>query len=620
MKKLLVVISIFCFTLVSGIVLSACGESATHVISVDIKEESLVELTILNGKNEVELDANDSVVVEKDSNITVKLHAMDNGVDFSGLTVKVNGQEKSIFTNKDYDPFVNGDLYYGWLTLPMKQLKGDVKLNISGAKKIKTEFAFEGMNIEDEDVVDILENVEIKIDRENGQFENFYTYLTGENKTFTKEYDGRVGEDNPYRIFEMRFVIGEQVVNDLYDMSDYWAFKLRDKEGQEMGIRQCRLSYDGYLVDLGDVGKSSFYTIVADFKGLKYKKYTIEKPEDNFAYKIELQDEEISFDKESVLTINGDETMADFSNVSVKLNNKTLEKIEEESSVNVFKFKIPKGLTPSLTGGSDNKYLLAVEGLEYKVSAYNLKISSTANLVSPKMYIVNESEDTLLSPSKITGNYTCLENQKFAMVWSYPTVGEDYNSAYDLYDYVVEVNNAQLFKLKDLLENEVADVARELEGGYIFKATYNTATGKFDNFRLEFNCSENMNVAFKDFVLHNKSLKIGYDFDDINVENVYFAHITKPNEEEWKILSGTTDSRQLGVVAGDTIAFKLQLTSEENNLDFTISNPELVTELAQPERIVENGKTFLIYRFEVSEKYFENVQDFKLVKVSLPNA
>ena len=62
--------------------------------------------------------------------------------------------------------------------------------------------------IEDEDVVDILENVEIKIDRENGQFENFYTYLTGENKTFTKEYDGRVGEDNPYRIFEMRFFIG----------------------------------------------------------------------------------------------------------------------------------------------------------------------------------------------------------------------------------------------------------------------------------------------------------------------------------------------------------------------------------------------------------------------------
>ncbi|MBP3431935.1 MAG: hypothetical protein J6K39_03690 [Clostridia bacterium] len=628
MKKLLSIFSVFCFTLIAGVCLTACQGVTDQIISFKEYDKNVYEVTLLKDGETMTSDENGKFAVTTEDEITVKISAVKYGVDFSELVVKINNQSKSLNLNKNYSGVAGGDLYYGWFTIPMKQIKSDVEVDISGAKQMQSTFTFEATNLADDSVVEKLTGAKINLETIGGEYVNLYTYLTSEaEKTYTRTYDATEGNANTYRTFKLKFEYDQKEVVGIYDFSEQnLPFTIKTANGVERAIAGCTLVNDNYyLVDLGDIGEEKAYTIVVDFSLLKFKKFQISRPVSNSAYAVELGSSTIDYSQEGTVAVSKllDDSIADYSNMKVKLNNLELEEVVVPEPVeNVSVYKIPKHITPEIVGGT-NVYTLKIEGIEYKVDFYSLYANSTDGgeenpLVIPEITGLDE-EGNKISVGTVgsNGQHVVFDGQKVAVVWSYRQVGGNYRTVYDLYDYNIYGNGTKILNIKEQIGEATENVEKTV-GVYTLKATYNATTQKFDSFSLEFVCSEDVIFTFRDFVKHQKSAKIGYSFDDSRVEGVSFAIIDNAEAAaqiaEWTSLTGKDDLRQMAVYAHQYVAFRLDLAQTSVGAFELVVADSTVSDASSSITYSDAENDYLVLIFRVSNAYFDGAKEFKLVK------
>lgn len=130
MKKLFSVFAAFCFALFGGVMMSACGEQDFYTITIE--ENTYVDVQVYVGTELLSAEEDGTYIVENGANVTVRMYAKNLMESFPEINVSVNGEEKNVFKNGE---FGNGDTYYGWFTLPMKQVKSDVNITFTVAEE-----------------------------------------------------------------------------------------------------------------------------------------------------------------------------------------------------------------------------------------------------------------------------------------------------------------------------------------------------------------------------------------------------------------------------------------------------------------------------------------------------
>ena len=628
MKKFLSVLSVFCLTLFAGAFLCACGEKSNYTISVSTSgENSHIEVVLQKDGETLTQEESGAYNVEKSSNIKVLINATQHGVDMSELSVKVNNENKQVVVNKEYSPLISSStLNYGYFLI--SNLNKDLDIVVSGEKIISSTFTFEVDDIEDPEVITKLKMTSICLEygemTEEGEnptpeYVNFYDYLTsGEDLSFEREYDESGEMFNSYKTFRLKF---EGITP--FNLEEGYPFEIKAADGQPEQIGSMNYMDGYYVVDLGDIGMSSAYTILVNYKTLNYQRYNISVPQNNLTYSIEVPSEIISYDQEEIITLtkNLDNDKADFTNMRVYINSLELEKVEGGEKENTIQYLIPKGITPASTGGV-NVYRISVDGIEYLVPVYKLYANSVEpvyenQFIMPEIWAVDDEGQKIGVVSVGSdGEQMTLEGQRNAIIWSYNYDEENqaYYSLYDLYDYSIYANSDLVLNIKETLDGATQDLNVELENGYVFKAFYNQESKKFDSFQLEFYCTEDTMFEFRDFVMFSKNINISYSFDDTRIDNVEYAVLKSEDTSTavWAQLDG--EGRTLAVNGGDVVAFRLSSTRDViGEHEFKIENSKICNSWYNGESYELNGSQYTILKFIVSEIQYDGSMDFKLV-------
>lgn len=624
MKKVFSLIMIFCVTLLTGIMLTACtiGKDS-YMISLSYSQEveDLIDVSLVSEKITLTKNAEGKYDVNNGANVKINITAKREGVDFSNFVVKVGDIEKQVITNSNYSQLQNSqDLYYGYFLI--SSTNSDYDIYFSGAKIMSSTFIFETQNLEDEDVIEKLKMTQISLNRTENYI-NLYDYLTDTQNqpVVVRKFESGTATYNSYSTFKIKF---DGVAP--FDFVQEYPFKIKVGTN-EREIKSMTLLNDYYLVDLGNLGDSEVYTIVVDFKDVEYQKYGISVPSENLSYSISLTNNVIDYSQEVEITLTkllGSEK-ANYEKMRVLLNDRELSPTQSQENSNVIKYKIPKKITP-ISVGKTLGYTISVEDIEYLVSSYTLTaelnetIKNTNNFINYEIYEIDDSgvKKGVLGVNS-EGKQLSLSGERNALVWkyNYDSSAGGYRSVYDLYDYDLYLNSTfKILNVKECLESATENVSKTLSNGYVFKALYNKDTKVFDSFQLEFVCSDNANFIFTNFVLFQKNIEISYSFEDSRISSVEYAVLTgetTSSETNWTTLQKDNNAN-VTVVGGTVIAFRL--TSDKNLIgqhEFKIQNLIICNSWYPGENSTGDNGNYIIYRFIVSDIQYSNIMPFVLV-------
>lgn len=654
MKKWFALSLICCLTLFSGIFLTACGGIKTIEVKMVETEMPLYDIKLSVEGEDLIADPNGKFLVDDGVKLRVDIAAKSYGVDFSGLTIKIGKTEKEIVKDVTYSIHPEDNkLHYGYFLV--SKVNSNMTISISGVKGVESKFTFEGVNLEDEDVIARLKNTSIDItlpqenveqqpteppveelpeqtveqepaaeeEEEVSPYINLYDFLTGDgDKSYTRKYDVEQSNSNPYFTFKLKF--GGV---DPYEFTENdFPFKIKKVGGVEQNIAGLNFDYNtkSFYVNLGKLDGAAEYIIVVDFSRLRNKQFIIAKPTQNSTYNVELDKEVIDFETEATLTLTKhleESGKADYSNMEVFLNYEKLEMIEGSNVGNVVKYKIPSGITPASTNGF-NLYQVRVTGIEYTVEQYSIYANSAeyngTNFIVPEITAIDE-EGNDIGPIGFgaNGEQISLAGQRNAVFWEY-RYDEDnggYISAYDLYDYDIDNNGTVILNVKEVIGDRTVSFEKTLENGYKFKATYNKERQAFDKFALEFVCSGNTHITFSNYKPYEKNIDVSYSFEDERVLSVEFAVMSLDGQmaTEWASLTKNVAQR-ISVSGKQVVAFRI--TSERQVIkaeEFKLSNNIACDQRLAGENSEDGLTKYCVAKFVVSSLQYADSMEVKLI-------
>lgn len=628
MKKILSMLTICCMSLLAGIFLCSCANDTYNVqFSMDEKTEQYVELGFSTAGEKIEIGEEKKFKVASGDAVKVEITANQYGVDFSNLVITVNGTEKDIILNSKYSPFSSGEsLMYGHFVLAKGK---NCNIELSGVDKITSTFSFGAVGLDDEEVVAKLKMTQVcvtfdDLDDETGEtapeYKNLYDLVTAEEKfSFTRTFDEI--EELYNRYSSIRVYI-EGVIP--FDFENANPFGIMGQNGVADPVVMTQYG-DGYVLNLGELLSYNDYKIVVDYSNIEYRTFNISLPEKNMTYEVLIDKEIINYNQEGLVSVKKllDSSKVDYTNMKVLINTLELEKVGESDDGLTVQFKIPKNITPLTTGGV-NVYRISVSGYEYLVPSYILRANSMEGLslvnplIMPSIWLVNDNGDKLgFSGVNENGEYTSLEGLRNAVIWSYnyDEVNQAYYSKSDLYDYDINANQEKVLNVKEQLAGATADVTKSIAGGYTFKAFYNSTTGKFDSFQLEFVCSKETTFEFTNFKDFTKNIDVSYSFEDPRIERIEYAIATENSDFqnlEWAELT-KDESIKLAVTGQAVVCFRLTSQSPIGSHEFKIENQKISNSKMEPLSVSADGKVYTILRYIVSNIQYDGDMSFKLV-------
>ncbi len=629
MKKLFVCLAMAVCLFVAGLTLSACGSDNVKLsFSVDRESSDYVEIVVKQGDKTIEGRGN-NYNLKKGLNLRVELVASKYGVDFSGLVVKVDGKDKTVIKNRDYDCAIGSDnLVYGNFTLA--NINDDLKVSIAGVKQVSVSYAFEVENAEDETAKLNMQNTFIDID-EDGTFESFYDFVSSEEPKFERAFS-----DENFNSFRIRFGDAEKG-DDIFDLFNAQPFKLRDENGNET-VASCTLSASlgYYTVTLPNV-KEQNYTIVVNFKDLSYRRYTINAPQANINYTVTAPSI-IDYLTGGIVNV-AKSTVRDtlvYDNMKVFLNDLQLELAEESNlqTDSVLRYVIPSGITPFSTSEfGEVNYTIKVKDISYNDTVYQVSISDDEQTqgLNPKLYLLDGDGEKIGEIPNEDGKLSVVKGEKVALFWKYSfdSALNGVVSKYDLYDFNIQVGNIHLLEetpnlvdeetepnleepetpkydivtttlsLKnkiDLTKTENQSV--ELSDGYILTAFYDETRNRYLSFQLEFDCEIDKEISFTEFKNFAQDLKISYDFQDSRVSGVEFAVISE--DTDWTLLQRNSQIIKT-VKSEETIAFRVSGSIYFSETAFDVQMGSGVLKKDKVESYTQNGVLYTEFRYVVTD-------------------
>jgi len=663
MKKLFISLMMVVTMFVAGVTLSACGSKMVKLtFSVESESEPLVKLVVK--QNDVEVEGRGyNYNLQKGLNLRVEIIAKTCGVDFSQLIVKVNGLDKSIITNRNYDCSKDStDYVYGNFTLA--DIQENLDVSIQGVRQMNVTYGFEIENADDETAVANMQNAYIDVDG-NGQYVNFYEFVSNPESKLERSFSN---ED--YNSFNLRFGDAEKG-DDIFNLYGTKSIRLRSSQGVETDALFSFTTSGNNIVSFSNI-KEKEYTIVVDFKDLSYKEYSIVKPNDNLNYSIEVP-VSTNFMTEKTLIVKKSDKRESlvYDNIKVYLNNKSLEIAEDcdlQNDTNL-RFIIPKGITPFSTSQyGDAYYTVRVEGISYKDESFDVTFLQNSeveqqSVINTKFYLLDEQGEPLGEIPQENGKYVVAKGEKVALFWQYK-FNEELGvlvSKFNLYDFDVlaterilvqndvvtpevsaengEDNSSEkepeenpnpdippvveepiyetksstysLFDKIDFALKETQTIV--LDENYTLKVFFNEERQVFDSMQLEFSCENEKELAFDNFKTYSQEVNIAYDFESEVVSGVeYFVDASA--ETEWESLQKGED-KKLRVEAGQKIVFRLRGTGYVEETQFKIENDHIVTNQVGYNSYQQDGVFYSEFRFIISDNQFEELQSLKLVSV-----
>lgn len=628
MKKILSMLTICCVSLLAGVFLCSCSNDAYNVqFSMDEKTEQYVELGFSTAGEKIEIGEKKKFKVASGDAVKVEITAKQHGVDFSNLVITVNGADQEIILNSKYSPFSSGEsLMYGHFVLAKGK---NCKIELSGVDKITSTFSFDAVGLDDEEVVSKLKMTQVcvtfdDLDDETGEtapeYKNLYDLVTAEERfSFTRTFDEREELYNRYNSIRVEI---EGVIP--FDLENANPFGIMGQNGVADPVVMTQYG-DIYVLGLGELLSYNDYKIVVDYSNIEYRTFNISLPEKNMTYEVLIDKEIINYNQEGLVSVKKllDSSKVDYTNMKVSINTLELEKVGESDDGLIVQFKIPKNITPCTTGGG-NVYRISVSGYQYLVPSYILRANSIEGLslanplIIPSIWLVNDNGDKLgFSGVNENGEYTSLEGLRNAVIWSYnyDEVNQAYYSKSDLYDYDINANQEKILNVKEQLAGATADVTKSIAGGYTFKAFYNSTTGKFDSFQLEFVCSKETTFEFTNFQDFTKNIDVSYSFEDPRIERIEYAIATENSDFqnlEWAELT-KDESIKLAVTGQAVVCFRLTSQSPIGSHEFKIENQKISNSKMEPLSVSADGKVYTILRYIVSNIQYDGDMSFKLV-------
>ncbi len=620
MKKLFVGIFVCCLMLFSGVALSACGSSdrEIYINFEDIGARAVVSVA----GNPVETNEDGAYVVADQSNVRVEIYSTMFGVDFSNVGVTINGERNDFFADEEYEALAGDDeKFVGYFLLP--RLSENVEINIFGIDAMTSTFTFEVPQEMSEDIIEKLQNVDVNLSVTEGEYVNLYTFLTGsEVKTYTRFLDNEVGTINTHNTLRVRFD-----VEDMFNTSQSF-FKIRFEDGTERDMHSFEELNGETYVNFGDLGYDDSYTILLNFDALEYMSYSITPPEENLTFTISL---ESALDFQNGGTIVVDKTLQEVANydaMMVSANDLQLEKIEDTTSQ--AKFAVPAGNSPSTTGG-EGTFVVTVQGITYNQPTHTVGVYSEAqnyeNFATMKIGdVLSNEEDVQWLGMTDDGVALTLDGRTVGVDWSYQTFADGYKTPFDLYDYDVLVGSLVTFNLEEVLSEATAnfttmeDVTTEVEDGFTLSAKFNDETGCFDSFRLTFACTRNVIVNFRNFVFVDKTVNVGFNFEDERLVSAVEYQIVSDgstlDDSSWRALALNILEEET-VQYGNIIAFRF--SSSRGNAfmpeEFAIENEDLVSSYGFSTSS-DSATERLILTYTISDYlWLTDSMDFVLIKV-----
>lgn len=628
MKKILSMLTICCVSLFAGVFLCSCSNDAYNVqFSMDEKTEQYVELGFSTAGEKIEIGEKKKFKVASGDAVKVEITANQYGVDFSNLVITVNGADQEIILNSKYSPFSSGEsLMYGHFVLAKGK---NCKIELSGVDKITSTFSFDAVGLDDEEVVSKLKMTQVcvtfdDLDDETGEtapeYKNLYDLVTAEERfSFTRTFDEREELYNRYNSIRVEI---EGVIP--FDLENANPFGIMGQNGVADPVVMTQYG-DIYVLGLGELLSYNDYKIVVDYSNIEYRTFNISLPEKNMTYEVLIDKEIINYNQEGLVSVKKllDSSKIDYTNMKVSINTLELEKVGESDDGLTVQFKIPKNITPCTTGGG-NVYRISVSGYQYLVPSYILRANSIEGLslanplIIPSIWLVNDNGDKLgFSGVNENGEYTSLEGLRNAVIWSYnyDEVNQAYYSKSDLYDYDINANQEKILNVKEQLAGATADVTKSIAGGYTFKAFYNSTTGKFDSFQLEFVCSKETTFEFTNFKDFTKNIDVSYSFEDPRIERIEYAIATENSDFqnlEWAELT-KDESIKLAVTGQAVVCFRLTSQSPIGSHEFKIENQKISNSKMEPLSVSADGKIYTVLRYIVSNIQYDGDMSFKLV-------
>lgn len=635
MKKLFVCLSMVLCLFVAGVTLSACGSDNVKLsFSADKKSANLVEFVVKQDGKTIEGRGN-NYKLEKGLNIRVEIVASKYGVDFTDLVVKVNGKDKSVIENKDYDcSRESEDLVYGNFTLA--NIDEDLKISVSGVKQGDIKYDFDVEDAEDEDAKLIMQNTFIDID-EDGTFENFYDFVSADESKFERAFSAE-----NFNSFRIRFGNADKG-DDIFDVYNSHPFKLRDEKGNEVTASLVLSSNLGYYTVTFPNVKEQNYTIVVNFKDLPYRHYTINAPQENINYTVTAT-KTITYLDEGIVTVSKS-TLRDtlvYDNMKVFLNDLQLElaegsDLQEDSEV---AFVIPSGITPFSTSEfGEINYAVKVEGIAYSDETYSVSVldDEKSQALNAKLYLLDNEGEKIGEIPQEDGKCSVVKGEKVALVWQY-SFDEELNgviSKYNLYDFNIQVGDLHLIEEEETLAEEEGEETPkyetettvlslknkidftktenqtiELSDGYILTAFYDEKRNAYLSFQLEFDCENDKEISFSGFENFTQDLKISYDFQDSRVSGVEFAVLS--DDTDWTSLQRNSEVIKT-VEAGQTIVFRVSGSTHFVETAFGVEAESGVLKKDKVESYTQSGVLYTEFRYVVSDLQPSQEQSVKFV-------
>ncbi len=373
MKKLFACLGICFLSLFAGVFLVSCcnGPTSFRISLGQVDDNVYVQIEEMPEEEVLPADLNNGWTVSTDAQLRVSVIARERGIvmNKSTVQVKINGEDANIFGTDNYDMFDVEKLTYGWFNLPMLQLKRDIQISVTGTTKKTSTFTFNLVsdNASDEALVKKLQSTYICTD-DTDNYVQLYQILNRANKSYTKEFNADASRLNPYRTFKMKFQDGQKVINDLYDYTNFDIFGVTSNSFSSP-INSIFVSGDHLVVNLGNnVDGREDYTINVNFDALTLRSYTFSYPQEQDAYEISIDKENITYEEGATLTFTKkDADKYDYSKLEIKIGNVTLE--SSGSTDDTITYTIPTKLTPFLAGFatySNGQLVISVNGIEQK--------------------------------------------------------------------------------------------------------------------------------------------------------------------------------------------------------------------------------------------------------------
>lgn len=645
MKKFFVCLSMAVLMFCAGITLVACGSKTVKIkFSVEGASDPLVQLVVKN-KNDEEVEGRGSDFnVSKGTDLRVYLVAKMYGIDFSGVSVMVDGVEKYIFKDNDYScAYGSENLTYGSFTLP--RVEKNTSVSVVGVKEQTVTYNFEVLNTDDETAVEIMNNTYIDPEKD-GTYENFYEFVTNPESEIVK----KISDENS-NSFNLR-VGGEEKGDDIYDFYNTPPIALRSGGG-DVVKGEFTFTSDGYYdVSFPKVDEKN-YTIVVDFKDLSYRQYSVTLPENNTNFSISgPQSLDYTTTAEVVVTKSTTRKTLVYDTMKVYINDLELQLAEgsDLSTDEAVTYVVPDHITPfSTSETAQSMYTIRVEDITYTDETFPVSIPTTFGDnedKSPTLVLLDEEGANMGEPLKEGDNYIVVKGEKVALMWEFKFDEEKqtYFSQFDLFDFDVlmgDVLPVEAVASDDLEEEDGGDsdldepkfqtvvttlsltgkIDRtrqeeqtvEVAEGYSLTVFCDEKTSRFTGAQLEFTCENSKEISFGNYKDFSEKMNASYNFSIDAVTSVEVDVSGSDSADGTALERGT--AQEFDVTCGQTVVFRLKGTAFVDVASINLQDDSGMLEYVEVQTYNEGNDYYTELIYKVTNYQFSTAQNVKLVAV-----